>query len=87
MPALLTTDNSYILSIYLQLLIDLSVRQNRHATQNNIKEVYGLDTKFTPKSYITPMKNLEWYFEAEIGNVVYYSSDAQLISSTKGLGF
>ena len=69
MPALGLTANSDIVSLYLEPSIGLSVKQNGHATQKNVKEVYGLGYEVYAEIYITPLKNLEWYFEASIGNV------------------
>ena len=69
MPALGLTANSDIVSIYLEPSLGLNVRQNGSATQKNVKEVYGLGYNVYAEIYITPLKNLEWYFEASIGNV------------------
>ena len=35
-----------------------------------VKEVYGLGWNVYAEIYITPIKNLEWYFEAEIGDAL-----------------
>ena len=67
MPALGLTANSDIVSLYLEPSIGLSVNQNGSATQKNVKEVYGLAYDVYAEIYITPLKNLEWYFEASIG--------------------
>ena len=69
MPALGLTANSDIVSIYLEPSLGLNVRQNGSATQKNVKEVYGLGYDVYAEIYITPLQNLEWYFEASIGNV------------------
>ena len=84
MPALGLTANSDIVSIYLEPSLGLSVKQNGSATQKNVKEVYGLGYNVYAEIYITPLKNLEWYFEAEIGNVAGGSTAVTLV---KGLGF
>ena len=69
MPALGLTANSDIVSIYLEPSLGLNVRQNGSATQKNVKETYSLGYDVYAEIYITPLKNLEWYFEASIGNV------------------
>ena len=69
MPALGLTANSDIVSIYLEPSLGLNVTQNGSATQKNVKETYGLGYDVYAEIYITPLKNLEWYFEASIGNV------------------
>ena len=69
MTALGLTANSDIVSIYLEPSLGLKVNQNGHALLKNVKEVYGLGYDVYAEIYITPLKNLEWYFEASIGNV------------------
>ena len=69
MTALGLTANSDIVSIYLEPSLGLNVTQNGSATQKNVKETYGLGYDVYAEIYITPLKNLEWYFEASIGNV------------------
>ena len=68
MSALGLIANSDIISLYLETSLCLNVTQNEHATQKNVKEVYGFGYDVYAKIYITPLKNLEWYFEAEIGS-------------------
>ena len=85
MPALGLTANSDIVSIYLEPSLGLKVTQDGSATQKNVKEVYGLGYNVYAEIYITPLKNLEWYFEAEIGNVAGGSTTA--VTLVKGLGF
>ena len=84
MPALGLTANSDIVSIYLEPSIGLSVNQKGSATQKNVKEVYGLAYAVYAEIYITPLKNLEWYFEADVGNV---AGTGEYYSVTKGLAF
>ena len=84
MPALGLTANSDIVSLYLEPSLGLSVKQNGHATQKNVKEVYGLAYAVYAEIYITPLKNLEWYFEADVGNV---AGTGETHSVTKGLAF
>ena len=63
------TANSDIVSLYLEPTLGLKVNQYGSATDKNVKEVYGLGYGVYAEIYITPLKNLEWYFEAEIGNL------------------
>ncbi len=71
------TANSDIVSLYLEPSLGLKVNQ-AGSTDKNAKETYGLGYDVYAEIYITPLKNLEWYFEASIGNV-----DA----TTKGVAF
>ena len=68
MPTLGLTANSDIVSFYFEPSMGLKVTQNGSATQRNIKEVYALGYNVYAEMYITPLKNLEWYFEADFGN-------------------
>ena len=87
LTALGLTANSDIVSLYFEPSLGLDVTQEGSATQKNVKEVYGLAYNVYAEIYITPLKNLEWYFEAEIGNVASYNSTTRTTSNTKGLGF
>ena len=78
MPALGLTANSDIVSLYLEPSLGLSVKQNGSDTDKKAKEVYSLGYAVYGEIYITPIKNLEWYFEASIGNVN---------TDTKGVAF
>ena len=78
MTALGLTANSDIVSLYLEPELGLKVNQAGHATQKNVKETYGLGYNVYAEIYITPLQNLEWYFEASIGNVN---------TNTKGVAF
>ena len=68
--------NSDIVSLYLEPSLGLTVNQ-AGSTDKNAKETYGLGYDVYAEIYITPLKNLEWYFEASIGNV----------GNTKGVAF
>ena len=70
------TANSDIVSLYLEPSLGLKVNQ-AGSTDKNAKETYGLGYDVYAEIYITPLKNLEWYFEASIGNV----------DTTKGVAF
>ena len=71
------TANSDIVSLYLEPSLGLKVNQAGSADKN-AKETYGLGYDVYAEIYITPLKNLEWYFEASIGN---------LDANTKGVSF
>lgn len=71
------TANSDIVSLYLEPSLGLTVNQKASADKN-AKETYGLGYDVYAEIYITPLKNLEWYFEASIGN---------LDANTKGVSF
>ena len=62
------TANSDIVSLYLEPTLGLKVNQ-AGSTDKNAKETYDLGYGVYAEIYITPLKNLEWYFEASIGNV------------------
>ena len=68
MTGLGLTANSDIVSLYLEPQLGLQVIQAGHLT-DKVKEVYGLGYNVYAEIYITPIKNLEWYFEAELGNL------------------
>ena len=74
--ALGLTANSDIVSLYLEPSLGLKVEQAA-SFDKNAKETYGLGYGVYAEIYITPLKNLEWYFEANIGNV----------GNTEGLAF
>ena len=78
MPALGLTANSDIVSLYLEPSLGLKIEQNGSDTDKKVKEVYSLGYEVYAEIYITPLKNLEWYFEASIGNVD---------TTTKGVAF
>ena len=71
------TANSDIVSLYLEPSLGLKVNQ-AGSTDKNAKETYGLGYGVYAEIYITPLKNLEWYFEADVGNID---------TTTKGLTF
>ena len=86
MPALGLTANSDIVSLYLEPSLGLKIEQNGSDTDKKIKEVYSLGYAVYAEIYITPLKNLEWYFEASIGNVGVVNNNNQVVAG-KGLGF
>ena len=63
------TANSDIVSLYVEPQLGLKVNQAKStAADTLISETYNLGYNVYAEIYITPIKNLEWYFEAEIGN-------------------
>ena len=65
-PALGITANSDIVSLYVEPSLGLQITQNGSDTDNKVKELYGLAWGTYAEIYITPIKNLEWYFEADV---------------------
>ena len=65
-PALGITANSDIVSLYVEPSLGLTITQLGNATDNKAKETYGLAWGTYAEIYITPIKNLEWYFEADV---------------------
>ena len=65
-PALGITANSDIVSLYVEPSLGLQITQNGSATDNKVKELYSLAWGTYAEIYITPLKNLEWYFEADV---------------------
>ena len=78
------TANSDIVSLYLEPSLGLKVEQ---AADKNAKETYGLGYDVYAEIYITPLKNLEWYFEANIGNTHSHNETTSAVVSGKGLSF
>ena len=86
MPALGLTANSDIVSLYLKPSLGLKVEQAA-GFDKNAKETYGLGYDVYAEIYITPLKNLEWYFEANIGNTHSHNETTSAVVSGKGLSF
>ena len=74
-PALGISANSDIVSLYLEPSLGLKITGSQY---KNVKEAYDLGYGVYGEIYITPVKNVEWYFEASIDN---------LDANTKGLSF
>ena len=64
-PSLGLTANSDIVSLYLEPSLGLKITQSGSDT-DKVKEVYALTYGAYAEIYITPLKNLEWYFEADV---------------------
>ena len=86
MPSLGLAAGSDIVSLYLETSLGLDITQEGSLTDKKNKEIYGLGYNVYAEIYITPIKNLEWYFEAEIGDVVVMDENNSATSG-KGLGF
>ena len=67
-PALGITANSDIVSLYVEPSLGFQITQKGSATDNKVKELYSLYYGAYAEIYITPLKNLEWYFEVDINN-------------------
>ena len=67
-PTLGITANSDIVSLYVEPSLGLTITQLGSATDNKVKELYSLYWGAYAEIYITPIKNLEWYFEANVNN-------------------
>ncbi|TXJ20611.1 cell surface protein [Brachyspira aalborgi] len=65
-PVLGLTANSDIVSLYVEPSLGLKITQPGSATDNKVKELYSLYWGAYAEIYITPLKNLEWYFEADV---------------------
>ena len=65
-PALGITANSDIVSLYVEPSLGLKITQNGSDTDSKVKELYSLYWGAYAEIYITPIKNLEWYFEADV---------------------
>ena len=67
-PALGITANSDIVSLYVEPSLGFQINQRGSATDKNAKELYSLYYGAYAEIYITPLKNLEWYFEVDLHN-------------------
>ena len=74
-PTLGISASSDIVSLYLEPSLGLKITGSQY---KNVKEAYDLGYGVYGEIYITPVKNVEWYFEASIDN---------LDANTKGVSF
>ena len=83
-PALGITANSDIVSLYVEPSLGLKITQAGSATDDKVKELYGLAWGTYAEIYITPIKNLEWYFEADVsgGDAAAKEPPVNLAAST-----
>ena len=101
MTGLGLTANSDIVSLYLEPQLGLQVTRKAPTTSPDAggaggapapasiaSDSYGLAYNVYAEIYITPLKNLEWYFEASIGNTHSHNTANQnAVVSGKGLEF
>ena len=85
MPGLALSANSDVVTFYFESQLGLRVDQAGSATDKNVKETYGLGYNVYAEIYITPIKNLEWYFEAELGNLATGGANALKFNGTTGV--
>ncbi|WP_432633452.1 cell surface protein [Brachyspira sp.] len=83
LTALGLTANSDIVSLYFEPSLGLDITQGGSASQK-VKETYRLAYDVYAEIYITPIKNLEWYFEASIGNIATQTA-ALAFAGTTGI--
>ena len=88
MPALGLSASSDIVSLYLEPSLGLDITGSQY---NNQKDTYSLAWNVYGEISVTPIQNLEWYFEAELGNLegsgTTESGEAYTFTSDKYLGF
>ena len=85
MPALGLTANSDIVSLYLEPSLGLKIEQNGSDTDKKVKEVYSLGYAVYAEIYITPLKNLEWYFEADVGGATAPAQPTVNLAASTGI--
>ena len=84
-PALGITANSDIVSLYVEPSLGLKITQLGSATDNKAKETYGLAWGTYAEIYITPLKNLEWYFEADVGGATAPAQPTVNLAASTGI--
>ena len=83
-PVFGLTANSDIVSLYVEPSLGLKITQPGSATDDKVKEIYSLYWGAYAEIYITPLKNLEWYFEADVsgGDAVTKQPPVKFAAST-----
>lgn len=84
-PALGITANSDIVSLYVEPSLGLKITQPGSETDNKVKETYGLAWGTYAEIYITPIKNLEWYFEADVGGATAPNQPTVNLAASTGI--
>ena len=84
-PALGITANSDIVSLYVEPSLGLKITQEGSATDSKVKELYGLAWGTYAEIYITPIKNLEWYFEADVGGATAPAQPTVNLAASTGI--
>ena len=84
-PALGITANSDIVSLYVEPSLGLKITQQGSATDEKVKETYGLAWGTYAEIYITPIKNLEWYFEADVSGAAAPAQPTVNLAASTGI--
>lgn len=82
MPALGLSASSDIVSLYLEPALGLEIIGSQY---NNQKDTYSLAWNVYGEISITPIQNLEWYFEAELGDNADETSKVLNFNATTGI--
>lgn len=82
MPALGLSASSDIVSLYLEPALGLEIIGSQY---NNQKDTYSLVWNVYGEISITPIQNLEWYFEAELGDNADETSKVLNFNATTGI--
>ena len=82
MPALGLSASSDIVSLYLEPSLGLEIIGSQY---NNQKDTYSLAWNVYGEISITPIQNLEWYFEAELGDNADETSKVLNFNATTGI--
>ena len=84
-PALGITANSDVVSLYVEPSLGLKITQSGSATDEKVKELYGLAWGTYAEIYITPIKNLEWYFEADVSGATAPAQPTVNLAASTGI--
>ena len=77
-PSLGLTANSDVVLVYVEPSLGFTINQSGYKSRETYSLAYGVYGEI----YVTPIKNLQWYFEAEIGNL--NSSVSGIATDTAG---
>ena len=85
-PSLGLTANSDVVSLYVEPYLGYAINEDGY---NGNKVTHDLNYGVYGEIYVRPLQNLEWYFEAELGNYLDGTTkDGESLSLNKrGLGF
>ena len=81
-PSLGLTANSDIVSLYVEPYLGYLITEDGN---NNTQLKHELDYGVYGEIYVRPLQNLEWYFEAELGNAATVNDGS--VAAGRGLGF
>ena len=82
MPALGLSASSDIVSLYLEPSLGLEITGSQY---NNQKDTYSLAWNVYGEISVTPIQNLEWYFEAELGDDATETSKVLGFNASTGI--